>query len=80
MCFTELLEKETSRINSPSQPLLEQIVPKDLFGFFMEIIINPFLLNTLHVMQFTSLLSLFVVSTEKKDMFEAINEYFFQIL
>lgn len=80
MCFTELLEKETSRINSPSQPLQEHIVPKDLFSFFMETSINPSLLNTLHVMQFTSLLSFFVLSTEKKDMFEAINEYFFQIL
>lgn len=41
---------------------------------------NSFLLNTLHVIEFTSLLSFFVVSTEKKAMFEAINEYVFQIL
>lgn len=37
----ELSEKETSRINSPSPSLQEQIVPKALFSFFMENSIYP---------------------------------------
>lgn len=36
-----LSEKETSRINAPSQSLQEQIVPKALFSFFMETSIYP---------------------------------------
>lgn len=81
MHFIELSEKETSKINSPIQPLQEQIVPKtSLVSLWKpEFIHDSFLLNTLHVMLIHKF-TFFVVSTEKKAMFGAINEYFFQIL
>lgn len=52
MHFIELSEKVASRINSQSQPLQEQIVPKNSLDSLWkpEFIHDSFLLNTLHVM------------------------------